>query len=368
MTHETTPVWPCLQRRRAAAVERRPALLRRLPRASMSAVAGQGPRPTPGPDRRGCGLCHTQRAPRPPGLSSPGPGGCAGSVAPSQAPAGSPRCPAARTAAGRVTRKPPDGWQAPPARDSRRRRGGLLRTRPHPLPGQARAQPPSAQPPGRPLAARHTGEHQPRPPVQAKHKRRGRLRPVAAPHPDWVLGCLEEPWWSRLAPPSRPPWTAGAPLPLLEHVGPRGAPAPQALCCDGLLRPDGHQIRLRFGAGRPGSHVTTALLRWLGQRRAAERKRGVGLIWANASWPMSQEGRRWSRAQNQPGTRHGGVRLLPCRWPVKSPGLHPLEPHGVHGKRAIVAPHRLLTAAEVIDSVHDDFETDQVAPLHQHVA
>jgi hypothetical protein len=53
---------------------------------------------------------------------------------------------------------------------------------------------------------------------------------------------------------------------------------------------------------------------------------------------------------------------------VKSPWLNPLEPHGVHGKRAIVEPHRVLTAAEVADRVYGYFATDHVAPLQQHVA
>jgi DDE superfamily endonuclease len=191
---------------------------------------------------------------------------------------------------------------------------------------------------------------------------------LTAQHPDWVLGLSDEPWWSRLAHPSLHTWTADAPLHLLENVVPRGDPDPKALCCYGLLRTDCHQVLLRFVEGRPVSHVTTAFLSWLVQRLAAERKRVLVLIWDNASWHISQEVRRWIRAHNQHVKRNGGVRLLPGRWPVKSPWLNPLEPPGVHGQRAIVEPHRVLTAAEVVDSVDGDCATDHVAPLQQHVA
>jgi DDE superfamily endonuclease len=191
---------------------------------------------------------------------------------------------------------------------------------------------------------------------------------LTAQHPDWVLGFSDETWWSRLAHPSLHTWTADAPLHPLENVVPRGDPDPKALCCYGLLRTDCHQVLLRFVEGRPVSHVTTAFLSWLVQRLAAERKRVLVLIWDNASWHISQEVRRWIRAHNQHVKRNGGVRLLTGRLPVKSPWLNPLEPHWVHGKRAIVEPHRVLTAAEVVDRVYGYFATDHVAPLQQHVA
>jgi hypothetical protein len=74
------------------------------------------------------------------------------------------------------------------------------------------------------------------------------------------------------------------------------------------------------------------------------------------------------RQHNQRVTREGGVRLLPCHLPVKSPWLHPIEPRWAHGKRAIVEPARLLTAAEVIARVCTYFEAEHVAPLPQKVA
>jgi hypothetical protein len=159
-----------------------------------------------------------------------------------------------------------------------------------------------------------------------------------------VLGFADETWWSRLALPALHSWTGCEPLRLIEPVRPKGDREPKALCGDGLLRTEGDAVLLRFVEGRPVSDVTTAFLAWVSRRLAAEGKKVVVLIWDNASWPISREVRGWVRAHTQPAKQHGGLRLLLCRWPVKSPWLNPLEPHWVHGKRAIVEPARLLTA------------------------
>ena len=160
----------------------------------------------------------------------------------------------------------------------------------------------------------------------------------------------------------------GEPLRLVERVSPRGDPDPKALCCCGLLRTDCDEVLVRFVEGRPVSHVTTAFLEWLCERLGRERKHVLVLIWDNASWHRSQEVRSWIRARNQRAKQTGGIRLLICRLPVKSPWLNPLEPHWVHGKRAIVEPARLLTAAEVISRVCDYFEVEHLEPLKQKVA
>jgi hypothetical protein len=135
-----------------------------------------------------------------------------------------------------------------------------------------------------------------------------------------------------------------------------------------LLRTDGNAVLLRFVDGRPVSHVPTAFRAWLCQRLAAERKRVLVLIWDNASWHIRREVRTWIRAHNQKTKRHGGVRLLTCRVPIKSPWLNPIEPHWVHGKRAIVEPARLLTAAEIINRVCEYFGCAPMEHLKQHVA
>lgn len=71
------------------------------------------------------------------------------------------------------------------------------------------------------------------------------------------------------------------------------------------------------------------------------------LVWDNAGWHVSHEVRRWLRAYNQRAHRHGGVRLIPCFLPTRSPWLNLIEPKWGHGKRRVSAPARLLPAAEV---------------------
>ena len=191
---------------------------------------------------------------------------------------------------------------------------------------------------------------------------------LAAQHPDWVLGFADETWWSRLAHPSLHAWAEQRPLRLVEQAVAKGDPDPKALCCYGVLRTDRPQTLLRFVEGRPVSHVTTAFLAWLVLQMAAEHKCVLVLIWDNASWHISREVCMWIRQHNQQAKRHGGVRLLTCRLPVKSPWLNPIEPRWVHGKRAVIEPARLLTAPELISRVCAYFATEPVEPLKQHVA
>jgi hypothetical protein len=152
----------------------------------------------------------------------------------------------------------------------------------------------------------------------------------------------------------------------VEQVRPKGDPAPKA--CYGRLRTDTHEVLLRFVDGRPVSPVTTAFLTWLCQRLAAERKRVLVLLWDNASWHISQEVRTWVRVHTQQVKRRGGVRLVTWRLPIKSPWLNPIEPHWVHGKRAIVEPAGLLTATEIISRVWAYFGCAPMEHLKQHVA
>jgi len=45
------------------------------------------------------------------------------------------------------------------------------------------------------------------------------------------------------------------------------------------------------------------------------------------------------------------VRLLVCPLPVKSPWLNPIEPKWLHGKRKVLEPDRLLSAADLVERV-----------------
>jgi hypothetical protein len=211
-------------------------------------------------------------------------------------------------------------------------------------------------------------DHQPRPGVRAEKKARDRLSRLAESHPDWVLGYADETWWSRLALPALHAWAGREPLHLVERDRPRADPDPKALCCYGLLRADTGGMLLRFVAGRPVSQVTEDFLGWICDRLAAEGKTALLLVWDNASWHISQRVRGWIKAHNRRVKSQGGVRIVACRLPIKSPWLNPIEPKWVHGKRAVVEPGRLLTAREIIIRVCDYYGCDQHPPLEQKVA
>jgi transposase len=182
------------------------------------------------------------------------------------------------------------------------------------------------------------------------------------------LGFMDEVWWSRLAQPQLKSWTEDKPLRLVEKVWTKAETAPKALCCYGLLRADSEQVLLRFVDGRPVSHVTIDFLEWVCGRLAQDDKKVLVLVWDNASWHSSQKVRDWIRAHNARVKREGGVRILKCFLPIKSPWLNRIEPHWVHGKRAIVEPARTLDAAELIHRVCTYFACDHVEHLKQKVS
>jgi hypothetical protein len=188
---------------------------------------------------------------------------------------------------------------------------------------------------------------------------------LAARHPDWVVGYVDEVWWSRLAQPAMHAW--GETLRLHAKARAKDDLQPKALACSGLLRTDQDRVLLRCVEGRPVSRVTTDFLAWGADRLAAEGKRVWALVWDNAAWHVSRAVRAWIGAHNRTVKRTGGVRILVCRLPVKSPWLNPIEPRWLHGKRAIVEPERTLTAHELMDRVHQHFGCEHLEPLHQHV-
>jgi hypothetical protein len=151
----------------------------------------------------------------------------------------------------------------------------------------------------------------------------------------------------------------------VELAPPRDDPDRKALCCYGLFRADTAQMLLRFVDGRPVSQVTTDYLAWVCERLAAEGKKALLLVWDNASWHVSRLVRSWIKAHNRRAKREGGVRIVACRLPSKSPWLNPLEPRWVHGKRAIVEPERLLSAAEVEARACAYYGCEQVEHLRQ---
>ena len=186
------------------------------------------------------------------------------------------------------------------------------------------------------------------------------------------MGFEAAPWGRRLAQPALHAWTpAQQPLHLIEQTVPPTDPDPKALACYGLLvqerTPQGvsqKHVWLRFVADRPVSAVTVAFLTWVCAQVTALGKTALLLVGDNASGPGSQAVRQWLREPNQHGTRAGqGLRSGRCPLPSKSPWRTPLEAHWGHGKRAVVEPTRLLTAAELVARVNTHFGCPYEEPL-----
>ena len=186
---------------------------------------------------------------------------------------------------------------------------------------------------------------------------------LAGKHPEWVLGYVDEVWWSRLAQPSVYSWAEAEPLRLIERTVDKTDPDPKAVCCYGLLRADIEKMWLRFVGGRPVSSLTAKFLTWVLRQLAKEGKTALLVIWDNASWHRSQAVRSWIRAHNRKAKREKGVRILICQLPTKSPWLNRIEPHWVHGKRAAVEPERKLTARELIARICEYYGCKQLRHL-----
>ena len=155
---------------------------------------------------------------------------------------------------------------------------------------------------------------------------------------------------------------------LVEQTVAAADPDPKALACYGLLlrrqtTGASDDLWLRFVDGRPISALTTRFLTWCCDRLAATGVTTLVLVWDNAAWHVSGILRRWLRDHNQQAHRTGGVRIVPCFLPTKSPWLNPIEPKWVHAKRRVVAPARLLTARELEERVCAAF----THPLSDHL-
>ena len=181
-----------------------------------------------------------------------------------------------------------------------------------------------------------------------------------------MLGYQDETWWSRLALPAMHAWTAdGRPLRLVEQAVPKGDADPKALSCYGLLRADTGRMMVRFVSGRPVSQVTEDYLTWVCERLRAEGKKALLLVWDNAAWHVSKRVRAWIRGHNRAARAGGGVRIVACFLPTKSPWLNPIEPRWAHAKKAVVEPERLLAASEVVTRVCDYYGCEHLEPLTQ---
>ena len=168
-------------------------------------------------------------------------------------------------------------------------------------------------------------------------------------------------------------WAFNKPLRLIDKQKDKNDPDPQALACYGVVFDacEGHwlhkQMLLRFVKGRPVSAVTVEFLGWVCQQLQRQATRVWVLIWDNASWHKSQRVRRWIRKHNARVKREGGVRILSCLLPVKSPWLNPIEPRWVHGKRAICEPAGKLTAQETMERICAHYGCELLEPINQKV-
>jgi transposase len=202
-------------------------------------------------------------------------------------------------------------------------------------------------------------DHESRPRVRPKKRRRDWLIRLAARHPDWALGFEDETWWTRVKQPSLHTWT-DEPLRLVEQSVAKDDPDPKALACYGLFLRSAadapEELLLRFVDGRPISAITTQFLADCCTRLAARGKTALLLVWDNASWHVSKAVKTWISEHNRQVKQEGrGVRIIACQLPVKAPWLNPIEPKWVHGKRAIAEPARLLSASELEERVYHYF-------------
>jgi len=187
----------------------------------------------------------------------------------------------------------------------------------------------------------------PDPAYMRKKRRRDRLIELAHRY-GWVIGYLDEVWWSRFALPTVQMWSEHErPVRLHKQTPRRDDPDPQALACYGLWCEPADEMLLRFVTGRPVSPVTTAFLEWACAELEQRGQRVLVLIWDNASWHVSQEVQAWIAAHNTAAKQSGqGVRILVAGLPTKSPWLNKIEPKWKQGKEAIVEADGVLTATD----------------------
>jgi transposase len=143
---------------------------------------------------------------------------------------------------------------------------------------------------------------------------------------------------------------------------------PKAIACYGLLRKDTEQVKIRFLEDRPVSEITIIFLQWIIEELEKEGKRAMFLIWDNASWHKSKMIRNWLREHNREAKKKGGVRIIRCQLPSKSPWLNPIEPHWRHGKKAICEPDGELTKEMIEQRVCSYFKSEQLPKLSNNVA
>jgi transposase len=208
----------------------------------------------------------------------------------------------------------------------------------------------------------------PDPHYAQKKARRDRYIRLAGKHPEWVVGFVDEVWWSRLARPLLRAWSAGDPLKIHVLTRPDSDPDPVAICCYGLLRLDTDKVILRFVEGRPVGDLTAQFLNWVCEQLGPEGKARLIVIWDDPSWHNGKPVSDWLSEHNRYVKRYGGIQVVLCPLPVKSPWLNNIETRWGPAKRAILEPDRILTAHEVVSRVCEHFGTNPLPYLKRRAA
>jgi transposase len=182
-----------------------------------------------------------------------------------------------------------------------------------------------------------------------------------------VLGYLDEVWWSRFSQPKVRTWGFDKPRRMVQREADKTDAEPKAIACYGLLRKDTGQVKVRFLEERPISPMTISFLKWIIEELAKEGKKALFLIWDNATWHNSKMVCQWIKENNRKAKQAGGVRIIRCQLPSKSPWLNPIEPHWMHGKKAICEPNGKLTKEMIEQRVCEYFDSEQLPRLSNNV-
>ena len=125
---------------------------------------------------------------------------------------------------------------------------------------------------------------------------------------------------------------------------PAAAEPDKAIACFGAVSPLTQERWLYFAEGQPNSDSTLLFLQALLTVAEAKAKRVLVVIWDRASWHKSKKVKHWVHQHNRQIRQEGGVRLLTCLLPAKSPWLNPMEPVWLHSKRKVAEPDGELSA------------------------
>ena len=164
------------------------------------------------------------------------------------------------------------------------------------------------------------------------------MKQWAAQQDDWLLVDQDECWFSRFAQPAMHTFAeADENLRLIERTPATNEPD-KAIACFGAVSQLTQERWLYFADGQPNSNSTILFLKALLTVAEEKEKRVLVIIWDRASWHKSKQIKQWVRQHNRQIRQDGGVRLLTCLLPSKSPWLNPMEPIWLHSKRKVAEP------------------------------